>query len=413
MKNMTIILCLFFASFAFSQPTTINVEIDWMQSANHSHRPNQNEIDAVVQMFACQGITLNVVLSDDVEHQDVLQRNPTTGDFFNYWGGEGAFGFLAYKSTFQDETGAGWHYCLFAHQYQDGNYNTTGSSGLAEMNGDDLIVTLGAFDNNIGTEWDRASTFAHELGHNLGLGHAGSMNTNVVGPRSPNPPSIMTYFYQLIGVRQHLECQDMIPEGLTLYKNLDYSHGWACKLDEDNLDEEFGLGFIPIDWDCDGSIDANSVSQNLVDDINYSIHNDPFWCAGVIPGGFNEEIVDYDEWSNISDATLRDDYDPNARREEISCITWEEAELFRARNHCIQPAVINEPCRGTMIYVNSSYGGTQTGTCDQPYRTISAAQNAASDGDMILIAPGHYPEVPTTFTKQIIMYGPGNSIIGE
>ena len=39
-----------------------------MVDAGHSHKPNQAEIDAVKQMFACQGYTLNVEISDALPH---------------------------------------------------------------------------------------------------------------------------------------------------------------------------------------------------------------------------------------------------------------------------------------------------------------------------------------------------------
>lgn len=38
--------------------TTINVEVDWMVDTDHSHEPSQAELDAIVAMFACKGITL-------------------------------------------------------------------------------------------------------------------------------------------------------------------------------------------------------------------------------------------------------------------------------------------------------------------------------------------------------------------
>jgi len=41
-------------------PTLINVEVDYMYAPDHIHRLYQNEIDAVVAMFGCQGITINV-----------------------------------------------------------------------------------------------------------------------------------------------------------------------------------------------------------------------------------------------------------------------------------------------------------------------------------------------------------------
>ena len=126
--------------------------------------------------------------------------------------------------------------------------------GLGDQPGDDFIVTLGSFSSQVGTDWDRAATFAHELGHNLNLTHSGNMDESVVGPNTPNLPSIMSYFYQLAGVRNNLECQGLVPPGLTLYKNLDFSNGRACPVDENALYEAFGIGIKSVDWNCNGTI---------------------------------------------------------------------------------------------------------------------------------------------------------------
>src|SRR5690606_25252122 len=76
------------APAAAQVPTVINVEIDYMGpviTGGHSHRPSQAEIDAVVQMFACRGITLNVVIDDEIAHQYVMRRDPdNANNFFNY-----------------------------------------------------------------------------------------------------------------------------------------------------------------------------------------------------------------------------------------------------------------------------------------------------------------------------------------
>ena len=66
------------------------------------------------------------------------------------------------------------HYCIFGHDHEGANCQVTGNSGLAETPGNDLVVTLGQFTNQVGTPFDRAATLAHEFGHNLGLTHCGA-----------------------------------------------------------------------------------------------------------------------------------------------------------------------------------------------------------------------------------------------
>ena len=62
----------------------------------------------------------------------------------------------------------------------------TGSSGLAEISGNDLCVTLGGFSGETGTAFQKASTFAHELGHNLGLRHYGLQSSGSPGNNQVN-----------------------------------------------------------------------------------------------------------------------------------------------------------------------------------------------------------------------------------
>ena len=62
-----------------------------MADATHSHRPTQTEINAVIQMFACHGITLNVVIDEQLPHYNVLRRDPDPtkkNDFFGYNNGD-------------------------------------------------------------------------------------------------------------------------------------------------------------------------------------------------------------------------------------------------------------------------------------------------------------------------------------
>lgn len=398
-------LCVIYSSMVIAQvPTQINVEIDWMEDATHSHKPSQAEIDAVIQMFACQGITLNVDISDSVAHTNVLQRNPSNSNSFFGYTGANSFG--AFKAANQNNTGAGWHYCIFAHQYQDGNYNTTTSSGLGETGGDDFTVTLGAFSSQIGTSWDRAATFAHELGHNLGLGHAGTMDDDTVGSSTLNLMSIMSYRFQLRGVKTIVECLGLAPAGLHLFKNLDYSHGKACSLNENVLDEEFGLGIVQVDWDCNGSIN----SYNVTKDLSNSRDNDYGWCSA---GGTYHTISDYDEWANIIDNSF-DLKTKTAVFPTISCITSEEDKMVAASFTCNQPTLVTESCiNDNMYYVDYNAGGSHNGKCTNPFSSISNAQSSAGSGDYLYIFPGNYPEAGLVLTKRLLITGPGNIVIGK
>ena len=180
-------------------PTVINVEIDYMvlrdagNNILHTHRPTSAEINAGIQMFACQGIDLNVIIDDEIPDVLMFPQNPNNPKTIFGWTGTNSFD--SFKSSYFNHSGGGWHYCIFGHQYQL-NGAITGSSGLAEGSADDLVVTLGSFSNSVGTPWDRAGTFVHELGHNLGLSHSGSMeyflkrnelptipNSNITPPR--------------------------------------------------------------------------------------------------------------------------------------------------------------------------------------------------------------------------------------
>jgi hypothetical protein len=263
---------------------TINVEIDYMVDTGiggHSHQPQQIEIDAAVQMFACQGITLNVVIDDQIPHQTVIV-GPEGEDF---WNNSDPDGFPALKQQYFDR-GAGWHYCIFGHLFSSDGV-VSDSSGRADIGGTDLIVTLGDFDGDIGTAWDRSATFAHELGHNLGLLHGGDQPQSQVGPRKPNFASIMSYQYQLTGLRQQMECLGLANDS-ALFKNLDYSHGRLPTISEAALDEEVGVGIQAVDWDCDGVLDTSPVSQAL-DELP--------WCGTI---GFIEVLTDFDDWAAVA-----------------------------------------------------------------------------------------------------------------
>jgi hypothetical protein len=79
-------------------------------------------------------------------------------------GGVSGGDFIAYKaSNFAANRNGYFHYVLLPHRYD----LVSGSSGQAEVWGDDLIVSLYCANSNTNV----ANTIMHEVGHNLSLLH--------------------------------------------------------------------------------------------------------------------------------------------------------------------------------------------------------------------------------------------------
>ena len=82
-------------------------------------------------MFACQGHTLIIDVSDQIPHYTVLMRNPDDcgTSLFSYDGTIDSYERM--KDTYYDHAGqAGWHYCIFAHLYESTACQVTDSSGF-------------------------------------------------------------------------------------------------------------------------------------------------------------------------------------------------------------------------------------------------------------------------------------------
>jgi hypothetical protein len=85
----------------------------------------------------------------------------------------------------------------------------SGTSGIADLPGNNAMVTLGRFDEFIGRPYVRAATAFHELGHNMNLWHGGlptvwgnkALNTaTFVEPNCKSFPTTMSYLYQMHGL---------------------------------------------------------------------------------------------------------------------------------------------------------------------------------------------------------------------
>jgi hypothetical protein len=296
----------------------IFIEIDYMdatngfaQSADEGITPRKEALQKVVDAFAAQGIAV---------HFDVGNLYDSAAGInsanFDLGGGEEvpfvdamtfktATSLYDYKLSYMDYARKQiFHYLIFANTQK----GSQGSSGLAELNGNDLIVSLGEWGLNSTTTANtnilinyQASTLMHELGHNLGLYHGGTNDSNNY---EPNYFSTMNYLYQLNGlstigsnegdrIYYRYELND---PNYTCYTGLsnppnsttfvmDFSHGDGVDLDISSLDEALGLGQSStdkVDYNCDG--DKTDKPAALLD-------------ALVKVTGTS---TDHDDWSNIN-----------------------------------------------------------------------------------------------------------------
>ncbi|MCH7545792.1 MAG: hypothetical protein IID30_05240 [Planctomycetes bacterium] len=199
-----------------------------------------------------------------------------------------------------------YRYCIFADKIDDG------SLGTAELPGNDMFLTLGEFSSPpINTKI--ASTFMHEFGHTLGLGHGGGDGIN----GKPNYISIMNYMFTF-------------PYNFsTSFWTLDYSRFQLPTLNESNLDETVGVnpsnisylnfwaahgyekpdgggGFtrggilislvpgLPIDWNTNGT----NTDPSAIQDLNYMGNAAPF--AGVSNPSYPQLLIGQDDWANLA-----------------------------------------------------------------------------------------------------------------
>jgi hypothetical protein len=259
----------------------ILLEFDWFDDANecaaHSHRPSAAAIARYETPFANAPVTN----PDGTTGIDVISDYGqggafTGGNLVADADGVIAFGvsgpdFLAYKNAnFAPNRHGYFHYVLLPHRYN----TNSGSSGQAELPGDDMIVSLYCF----GSTTNVGNTIMHELGHNLFLRHGGNVNTNY----KPNYNSVMNYLYQFPGVDD-----DCTPPGNGV---LDYSYGMRISLDENDLDEQAGIcggTLFPVDWNGDTVIGDGVVSDVNGDSLFQVLHDYDDW-ASLVFGGIND-----------------------------------------------------------------------------------------------------------------------------
>ena len=237
----------------------------------HTHDPealSPGTIQAVVDQYALRGFNLHVLRGKELPHSHVLSFRLLSdsraenvisdtcegGSVASGTAGPGKYAESFYdlkKSSFDPKLTLAYHYAIFAHYNTcdspghcepelglggtcpaptiglnpDGTTKAAtphfGASGIAEIDGNDVIVSLGNIINDIGNRpeiFNVGGAFMHELGHNLGLRHGGGSDATfttlngVVTPRQPdseNTPafkpnylSVMNYKFNLLGIPQ-------------------------------------------------------------------------------------------------------------------------------------------------------------------------------------------------------------------
>jgi len=296
------------------------IEIDHMDGPDPALTPRREALEKMVAAFDRQGIALH------------LDTGPLYGasfdpQNFNLGGGnavpfakctelflssvdrtDDCLSLYTYKSVnFDVRRKLVFHYALFASSRNaDGS---AGSSGVAKVFGNDLIISLGNYnftpDTPAGLNWMinvQAGTLMHEFGHNLGLQHGGEDDIN----NKPNYYSVMNYLHQWFGLsrtpdtinaaeRYYMErgwkgrtapCTiiENSPCGDDFY--MDYSDGSSAPLDENQLSEAANIGRGAVDgayadWDDNGALTPGLLSIDLNRD------------------GEKTVLTDHNDWANL------------------------------------------------------------------------------------------------------------------
>jgi hypothetical protein len=145
-----------------------------------------------------------------------------------------------------------FHYTLFAHALGvsrapvddpttpgiDETVTPRTNTGIADAPGGDILMTLGFFDEHVGTPFIQATTLMHELGHNLGLRHGGiPFQPNC----KPNYQSVMNYLFQVRGLMVGTANLPVAGNQVGV-PVIDYSRQSLGPLTENSLNEPAGLG---------------------------------------------------------------------------------------------------------------------------------------------------------------------------
>jgi hypothetical protein len=305
----------------------IFIEVDHMNSADPGVIPRIEALQKVVDAFAAKGIAMHF----DAGTQFSATFSPAN---FNLGQGNSTVAYEKCTDFFRDiclsnvsqlRSVYDWklanfelrrknifHYMLFANSQL--NTGLSGSSGRAEIVGNDSMITLGGWGLTTTPDTNKlinyqAGTIMHEFGHNLGLLHGGFESTNNY---KANYYSVMNYLYQLnglassassIGPFQRWARNYTIPGAPSLCGMInspcgspsqfiiDYSNGTSANLNENSLSESANIGRgadvgVFADWNGNGTNDAS----------NYALDINSY------PGSSSTKVTlsDFNDWANLT-----------------------------------------------------------------------------------------------------------------
>jgi hypothetical protein len=324
-----------------------------------------------------------------------------------------------------------FHYILLADDLDNCslclNGKTTGiSRGIP---GHDLIVAAGEVSGN-----EESVTLAHEIGHNLGLGHGGGSNpahpyTQGINEKA-NYLSIMNYFYSTTGMLVKVGGKDF-------GGSIVFSPQQLGTLDESNLDESAGLdpdpfghwvvkyrcpsgnvksadSYASIDWSCDGKIQNGSTNTKLQerykdDDVwNAVLANDPsladhvygsndyanlrFWGVGEAWDAKNRAIVEQDQ--------------PGTEEPTIEELAGDGA-LYA------YPALLTAGLHQTSMEVGSGLVSVPVSLSNPLDEDVTVTPEITDGSDVASMAPGDVTVPPSASKDVVVAIDTGKLVAGE
>ena len=280
----------------------IYLEIDYMTN----HKPRTGVVEAVTAAFrnapvsnpnGTSGIHLYTIVNEQIPHQTSITMWSGFDTLKDTW--FGTSNSERSNTALMQAKDNTYHYALFIHQY-----NGLSSSGLSELPGDDLVISLGASGwgtvngHNVGSLDQQKGTLMHELGHNLGLRHGGDVDENC----KPNYLSVMSYSFQFSDFvsNRPLDYSRSVLSLLTEAAALDEPDGVKPASAPTGLYTVYGpnspivsppllSALNPIDWKRDGDTSDMDVTANI------NNLGSGTGCTSTL----NTSLGGYNDWMNL------------------------------------------------------------------------------------------------------------------
>lgn len=285
----------------------IFVQVDWMVipkglfTKEKTLKPSATAIQLVSNAFSNHGIHLHIIEGKEIAYQKVFDPGDQD-DYYQNWLANNDIALEKTKRTI-------FHHCLFCNTFlYNDNTLTTGLSNNTP--GQYFLIAAGLPLSHYNrtsmidvSDVTVASTFMHELGHNLGLKHGGNTETNY----NPNHISVMNYSFQMSGIKR--------TDGSYF---VDYSNMLLDPLNEAALIESDGLNpkqllnntNLMTTWgDIKEDIERNRVWFNAAGSIDYNrngtIDDTPVSVDLNENGNSNDVLTGCNDWAMLIDESAK------------------------------------------------------------------------------------------------------------